>query len=808
MQPNGHTNPVTQNGHHGTAYYEEFRTLNWYDYIRILRRRWWILLASFAVIFMPTLYYNQTAMPVYRAAAIIMVQDNGGMQSVLFEDSFMRKSASLQDQVYLLQSSSIAESVVKNLMQSEVRDSLTIVSNGLRPAVSALRRSLVAEPVKGTTSFIEIAVRGASPFEAAYLANAVADVYQGLDQEFSRGEIHEVVEFLDAQLKMKERDLRESEESLKQFQERENISSLTGDAQETVNQVAAFEAHYNNALTELQAYKKRLEYLNQQLGQQTDNLQHNISQISNPLILKLRDELAETERKASVLIAQGISEDYTDLKMLRSKQHQIKERLVAETHDLIVSGLMPNDPLTHAQELVGRVIEAETEMRTLQARADALGRVVEGYNRKLEQLPQQTLRLARLERHKKVDENLYMMMKEKYEESRISMAGQIGKVRLVDSASEPVEPVEPKKQRNLVLGALFGVGLGVMIIMLLEFMDKSMRSVEDVERLGLAMVGIIPHFEPPHRRLSFNGNGHPDSGRQYNLITKHNPRSPIAEAYRTLRTNVQFSMVSHKSCAILVTSSGPGEGKSTTVTNLGVTFANMGKRTLIIDADLRRPVLHRAFDLDKNHGLTSLLRCFSGDHFQATGVDNLYVLTSGVLPLNPSEMLGSDNMRTLLNELKKHFEMIIMDSPPVIAVTDAMVLASKMDGVLLVVKAGQSQLDMVKRAKEMLHGINARLLGAVLNDVRPDHMTGSYYYYYKNYYAYGDTNATGSDKQNGEVRRKRRPEPNPQPQHAPHPQPRPEQRSEPGPEVRFSSLRKLLESERPFPNDGNGGDRE
>ncbi len=774
MLSNGHTTQINQNGHHGAAYYEEFRTLNWYDYIRILRRRWWILLLCFTIVFAPTIYYNQTTLPVFRAAAVIMVQDNAGMQSVLFEDSFLRKSASLQDQVYLLQSSSIAEAVVKRLMQSEARDSLAILANGFQPAVSALRRSLTAEPVKGTTAFIEVAVRGASPFEAAYLANTAAEVYQGQDQEFSRGEIHEVVEFLDAQLKMKEKDLKESEERLKFFQEKENIASLTGDAQETVNQVAAFEAHYNNALTELQAYKKRLEYLNQQLGEQTENLQNNIAQISNPLILKLRDELAETERKASVLTAQGVSEDYADLKMLRSKQQQIKQRLVDETQALVISGLMPNDPLTHAQELVGRIIEAETEMRALQARADALGKVVEAYNRRLEILPEQTLRLARLERHKKVDENLYLMMKEKYEESRISMAGQIGKVRIVDQAVQPSEPVEPSKGRNLVLGALFGIGLGVMLIMLLEFMDKSVRSVEDIERLGLSMVGIIPHFSSPRAGwLSFNTNGRDAANGEYCLITGNHSKSPVAEAYRTLRTNVQFSAAGRHSCAILVTSSGPAEGKSTTAANLGIAFANMGKRTLLIDADLRRPVLHRAFNLDKHCGLTKLLQSgLGGDHFQTTGIGHLYVLTSGALPLNPSEMLGSNKMRTLLMELKQHFDVILLDSPPVIAVTDALLLAAHVDGVLLVVKAGDSHLEFVKRSMEMLHGVKARLLGAVLNNVRAGHL-GSYYYYYKNYYSYGSAD---SDFQNGRVPKK--------------------ERQEPERTASFSSLRKVLESNR------------
>ncbi len=479
------------------------------------------------------------------------------------------------------------------------------------------------------------------------------------------------------------------------------------------------------------------------MGHQKETLTINIVQISNPLVVKLREDLAEIERKASVLIAQGVSEEYSDLKILRGKQASIKMRLIDETQLLILSGLMPGNPLTHAQDLVGRVIEAETEILSLQARADALKRVAETYAKKLEKLPERSLRLARLERYKKVDENLYYMMKEKYEESRISMAGQIGKVRIIDKAVESYSPVSPRKERNLILGALFGLGLGVLIIMFLEFIDKSIGSIEDLERLGFTLMGAIPHI-PKQRAdgLQFGENRNGSTAdMQIKLIANTKPKSPVSEAYRTLRTNIQFSESVDKMNSILVTSSGPGEGKTTTVTNLGIILANMGLRTLILDSDLRRPTLHRAFLQDKQPGLTNLLL---GDGsleelFQATEIDNLYILTCGTIPPNPSELLASAKMKGLLNELKSHFQMVLLDSPPVIAVTDAQVLASQVDGVLLVVKSGDAQMEAVQRAKSSISHTGGRLLGVVLNDFRPQHMYGSYYYYYyDNYYGKDD----------------------------------------------------------------------
>lgn len=746
----------SKNGYHD----EEEHALHLADYIRIFRRRWWIILLAFVLVLGPTLFITFTTRPVYQAAATLMIQDDKSMQQILFDEqksAFFGRQPKINDQVYLLKSRIIAELVVQALMKSEVRDSLRLLDLGFKPAVARLRANLAAEPVKGTNFFIELSVKGSSPFEAAYLVNTVAEVYQNQDQELGRGEIREVVEFLQQQLQLKEQDLKASEENLKIFQETENISDLSSDVQETVNQLAQFESLYNTALTDLGAYEKRLEYLNQQLGVQKENLQGNIAQISNPLIIKLRDELAEAERKASVLLAQGIAESSDDLKKMREKQGSLKKRLVEETQKLVLGGLTPGDPLTQAQELVGRVIEAETEIHTLKARSEALSRVVENYGKKLEKLPEKSLKLARLKRFKQVDENLYYMMKEKYEESQISMAGQIGKVRIIDRATEPLEPIAPQKLRNLMLGSLLGLGLGFGIIFFLEHIDKSLRGLEEIERLGLPFVGTIPHIGDAAKSglyaFNLNGKGHKAVPPVREIIAHTNPKSPIAEAYRMIRTNVQLSQAGGNIKCLLITSPGPGEGKSTTAANLGTTLAQMGFKTLLVDTDLRRPTLHRFFNMDKKPGLSNMLvGSPEADHIQRAGdIEHLYLLPSGILPPNPSELLGSQRMKILLEHLKERFDFVILDSPPVIAVTDAQVIAPATDGVLLVVRAGVSQVDAIKRTKALLSPPKARLLGVVLNDARAEHTYGSYYYYY-NYQYYGQGAASGK---NGKVKKKK-----------------------------------------------------
>lgn len=207
------------------------------------------------------------------------------------------------------------------------------------------------------------------------------------------------------------------------------------------------------------------------------------------------------------------------------------------------------------------------------------------------------------------------------------------------------------------------------------------------------------------------------------LVTVSNPRSPVAEAYRTLRTNMEFSNLDKNLRTILVTSAGAEEGKSTTLSNLAVTIAQSGKRVILVDADLRRPTLHQVFGLKNSVGLTDMVRdetILANPPTQETNVPNLRVLTSGQLPPNPAEILGSKRMSEILAALLERADMVLLDAPPVLAVTDAAVLSSKVDGVLLVVSAGKTKRESARKAQAQLEKINAKIIGAVINNVKAD----------------------------------------------------------------------------------------
>ncbi|TXL66759.1 CpsD/CapB family tyrosine-protein kinase [Cerasibacillus terrae] len=214
------------------------------------------------------------------------------------------------------------------------------------------------------------------------------------------------------------------------------------------------------------------------------------------------------------------------------------------------------------------------------------------------------------------------------------------------------------------------------------------------------------------------------------LITKLNPRSPISEQYRTIRTNVQFASVDEELESILVTSSGPSEGKSTITANLAIVYAQQGKKILLIDADMRKPTVHYTFRLDNLRGLSNVL---VGENsleqvVEFSGEENLDVISSGPIPPNPSELLASKKMQTFIEEAKENYDLVIFDTPPVLAVTDAQILANKVDGMLLVIRSGQTEKEAALKAKEALAPAHAKLLGTVLND--REKQGNNYYYYY------------------------------------------------------------------------------
>ena len=292
---------------------------------------------------------------------------------------------------------------------------------------------------------------------------------------------------------------------------------------------------------------------------------------------------------------------------------------------------------------------------------------------------------------------------------------------VVDPAIPADQPAGPRVLLNTILATFLGLLLAIGIAFLLEHLDDTVKSGADVEALvGVPTLGAI---------IRMKGGG--DRSEIYHLAALLYPRSPAAEAYRTLRTNVEFAAVDAPVRTILVTSSIPGEGKTTTAANLAVVFAQAGRRTLLIDADLRKPGVHKMFNLQNTEGLTSLLRPDAVDAVsiaQATEQENLAVITTGPLPPNPAELLGSQRMKVILERLAAAVDLVIIDSPPLRAVTDAAILASITDGTVFVIDAGHTRRGAAVSGRDALAKVGARVLGVTLNRLS-EKASGDYYYY-------------------------------------------------------------------------------
>ena len=765
------------------------------EVIYLLRRHLPLITVITSIIFFISILYTLIQIPTYTSTTMVVIEDKsqtGSMFDLGFETNLSIINT-MNNEMELLKSRTLSEEVVNDLWYSPNRNNLFLYGSkcykpeGIKKPIRGLWNSIFnrknnekfyAQNIEISDSLLfkaaatirknmsvtngrnsnvlKISMTSNDPDESSLLANTVARLYQQRDMEWSVGEIVNLRRFLQGQATQIESELHLVEDSLRQFQEREQIFELEGNAKQLLDQLGQIDTKYKSALAEINIIRERQRFIDSKLSQEEKTLKDQLLNTIDTRLLALRTEIAQTEANL-VRNASTYGEGHEAVLSDRRKLVRLKSDLEEQTNQLIAGGTSVADPLKYRQALIDTSLFLESRLANFQSMVIEYKKIVNQYNRELNTLPAKSVQFAQLERDRSVLAETYSLMRQKFEEARITEASQLGKIRIIDPAIPPLSRTSPNTKVNLAIGLLLGLGLGALTAFLIEQTDNSIKNVSDIERKGLNVLGIIPDtskaiYAPKKRnkkrKTQKTPRGHKGTINiardiKRRVITKEDPRSPISEAYRSLRTSITYASIDNPTKTIIVTSPGPGEGKTTTITNLAITFANIGKRTLLVDTDLRRPVIHRIFNLNIEPGVTHYLTGFPRDIrplIKQTEIKNLQVITAGATPPDPSVLISSKRMHEFIKSLEIGWDIILFDAPPAIAVTDTSLLAKDINQFIIVVKSGQTDKFAFDRTVQMLESVNAPISGVIMNAVSPKTSYESYYYYNEYYHYYGKDN--------------------------------------------------------------------
>ena len=597
------------------------------------------------------------------------------------------------------------------------------------------------------SDIIDVSYTSVWPEEAKLIINTIVDTYKEFDQILSSENASSSVSFLEALLEDQEKSLFLSEKELTLFKKQERMYDLDGVAIEITSQIAAIESDIFSSNSEIAISKEKYNILKSKLSDDEKDFAQKIVNTINAQVVSLRNEIGQLEGQLIQNIAL-YGPEHSAIISITKKIDALKAQLNKKVNELTNQGIVVQDPLESRQQIISELISLDSEITILQLKLKQSDELLTIFNDKLNVLPPKQLEFSRLQRNNIVLNLNYNLLRQKLEEAKINVASQVGKVQIVDYARTPGQS-GVNQNRTLLTGLIFGMFFGLALVIIIEILDNTIKTNHDIERNNLTVLGVIPSIgeDVTSKTNNYFGiknlftKGQSSKGAvKRRLITKEDPRSPVSEAYRSLRTSMLYTGIDKNTRSILVSSAGPGEGKTTTVANMAITYANLGKKTLLIDTDLRRPVVHKIMDLEKEPGITNYLagniKEFS-KLVKPTDIENLYAVTSGIIPPNPSELLGSRKMGDLIKILEQDWDMILFDSPPLVAVTDATMVSKEIDSIVIVVKVGQTDKKAFEHTIQSLRNVGAPIGGVVLNAVTHKNSYGSYYYYYQYYHYYG-----------------------------------------------------------------------
>ncbi|HKK07364.1 MAG TPA: polysaccharide biosynthesis tyrosine autokinase [Gemmatimonadota bacterium] len=583
----------------------------------------------------------------------------------------------------------------------DVAERLRLRTTGLRGAADALKAGLSVTRPDPNANLIRIEYSGTDRWQVRDIPNAVATAFVARRQSVQKTEARSTVAFLTEQSARIDSQLRAAEDTLQAFREAEQVVAPEAQADAQVQRLADLKGKRADLASERDALQNLVGQIESGPGRPDWTKAAAFPTfLSNKSVQDLLQKLTDAEQKRTEMLAFR-TEKHPDLVALDRQIDQLEGRLGQIARDYLGS-------------LSDQIASIDT--------------VLDQFGTELARVPGKEVRYARLQRRSDLLTQLNTMLQQRLKEAQISAAVEDASVRVVESAVLPDRPIAPKPVRNLALGGFLGLLLGVGLAFVREYTDRTLHADEDVEALvGAPVLARVPPVAEAARRRA---------GRADGVIAARDGRSLPAESFRSLRTNVRYTRGGEGAREILVTSPGARDGKSLTASNLAVTLAQQGTRTLLVDADLRKAVQHQAFGVDREPGLAECL--VDGiplrSAVRATDVEGLDLLPAGAPPPNPAELLGSERMERLLGEIRQAYAAFVIDTPPALVVTDASVLASRVQGTLVVVRAERTVREGAEAAVEQLRRVGAEVLGVVLNDASADGRYGYHPAYYGEYF--------------------------------------------------------------------------
>ncbi|MCU0611170.1 MAG: polysaccharide biosynthesis tyrosine autokinase, partial [Candidatus Eisenbacteria bacterium] len=593
------------------------------------------------------------------------------------------------------------------------------------------------------------------PDEAFALADAAKDVFQEQCNELVRQDSQKLVDYVTDQIEAVSEQLAQSTHDLEMFQRQLGEVRLE-ENQTVVSELASYQQRQSEAANQKATVRGELASVRGQYLELDARIRPS-GPTGNSRLSQLQNQLAQIDTDLERLRLTREPDD-PEVRQLRRDREKIARSVVQESMTGSSSGMNPAAAASW-QQLQERVAQLEGELDKLERQERFYRNEITRFQREHPDLFRQTIELARLRRVVDTHNKAINFLVEEREKARIKGATETAGIKVIDNPRRPVAPLPSRTKTYILFGAVIGILLGVGSAYALEYFDNSIRTAEEVQRsVSLPVLGTIPQIRTGTRGATGTyagnvfgigegaGTGDDTLKMSEKIVTHFAPKDPISEAYRSLRTNIQFARLDKPIRSMLVSSAGPKEGKSLSVINLATTFAQMGEKTLVVDADMRRPTQHHLFGIDRDPGLTTLLSrqdMTLRDVIRGTEVENLFVIPGGSSAPNPAELLGSPRMEALIAEMMSEFGMVVFDTPPVVAVTDAALLSRKVDGALLVCRWGQTDRHLLMHAADLMRKVGASMIGVLMNNIDVYHRYGSYGHYY-HYYYYSSDAKTGA----------------------------------------------------------------